>query len=70
MDRGDLMARHIAGGSKGKEDLHALISMAGCYLSMISESERNTALFELNSDTIRSGLMLIYSLNLKKSGGS
>jgi hypothetical protein len=67
----DAMARHISSSTQGKEDLRALLAIAGSAICAMTEGDRNRALFSIHSDTIRSALMLVRKIRQDKmSGGS
>jgi hypothetical protein len=67
--RQELMARYIGSTDEGREDLTILLGLAGEAISKMSERDRNYALFELQSDTIRSGLMLLHKIRTDRSSG-
>ena len=70
LTREDQMARYIGSTDEGKEDMRVLLALAGQAVSWMNEKDRNDAIFALHSDTIRSGLMLLYKIRRDKIGGS
>ncbi len=67
--REDMMAQYIGSTESGKEDLRILLGLAGAAITVMDESRRNEALFALQSDTIRSGLLLLHKLHTERSNG-
>jgi hypothetical protein len=65
----DMMAQQISSSKQGKEDLQALLALAGTAICAMNESDRNHALFSFHDDAIRSAIMLIWKINQDKLSG-
>ena len=61
------MAQYVGSTESGRKDLTVLLGLAAQAIYWMSEKDRNDALFALQSDTIRSGLMLLHKIRTDRT---
>lgn len=67
LTREQLMAQYIGTTEDGSKDLMILLGLSAQAISAMSEEHRNKALFALQSDTIRSALMLLHKIRTDRA---
>jgi hypothetical protein len=60
------MAEYLLSSDNGREDLTALLGLAGAAINAMDENERNDAIFAIHNDSIRSSLMLLRKIYEEK----